>query len=303
MTKLAIVVVNFGNAQLLRTHLLSVAASLPEAACYVVDNFSTEASRKDVSALCGQANWTGLFPEANLGFGVGCNLGAEAALAGGADILLFLNPDATIDAPSVERLVEEVTADPALLAAPTILTPDGSLWSAGTDLDLDSGEMRSWQRREEKPGATVMPWVSGACFLLSSTLWESIDGFDPDYFLYWEDVDLCARVHARSGRIRVVPEAVAIHDEGRTHESGRGGREKSVTYYYYNVRNRELFAAKWLSATRQRRWRRSSVMSAYRVLLRGGRRQFRRPSAPLGAAWRGLRDGRAMARSVRQTER
>ena len=47
-----------------------------------------------------------------------------------------------------------------------------------------------------------------------------------------------------------------------------------------------------------RRWRRTSMRNAWQVLLQGGRRQFVRPLPPLRAAWRGLRDGRRIARTA-----
>jgi N-acetylglucosaminyl-diphospho-decaprenol L-rhamnosyltransferase len=284
----AIVVVNYGPPHLLLDNLTVVAQSLAPAEVVVVDNFSTGAARDAVRELCEVEGWRGVFPEQNTGFGTGCNLGADAAIAAGADTLLFLNPDASLDRKAAELLLAALDDD--VLVAPTLLRPDGSVASAGVDLDLASGEMRRWTRRTDRRPDAVLPWVSGACFALTVSLWRRAGGFDDDYFLYWEDVDLCARVQAVGGRVVLVPKATATHAGGLTH-TGAGARAKSPVYYYYNIRNRELFAAKWLSAHRRGRWRRTSAAAAYRVLLRGGRRQFRHPVAPLAAAWRGLRDG------------
>ncbi|MEI7057883.1 glycosyltransferase [Nocardioides sp. CCNWLW239] len=291
LSRLAVVVVGYGDPSLLERHTAPVAAALRPARIVVVDNHSTDANRATVRALCDREGWTGVFPGSNTGFGAGCNLGAAAALAEGAEVLLFLNPDATIDAESAVRLMAAVEAEPLLLAAPTVLGPDGEVASAGVDLDLDTGTMRPWRRRAEHPGAATLPWVTGACFAVTRELWERLAGFDEHYFLYWEDVDLCARVRAFGGRVTVVDGAAAVHAGGGT-QRAEGSRAKSPAYYYFNVRNRALFARTWLSQERERAWRRGAVGAAYEILMRGGRRQLLHPVRPLSAVARGLRDGR-----------
>lgn len=291
LSRVAVVVVGYGDPALLERHTAQVAAALRPARIVVVDNHSTDANRAAVRALCEREGWTGVYPGTNTGFGAGCNLGAAAALAEGAEVLLFLNPDATIDTESAVRLVAAVEAEPLLLAAPTVLGPDGEVASAGLDLDLDTGSMRPWRRRDEHPGAETLPWVTGACFAVTRELWERLAGFDERYFLYWEDVDLCARVRAFGGRVTVVDGATAVHAGGGT-QRAEGSRAKSPAYYYFNIRNRALFARTWLSQERQRAWRRGAVGAAYEILMRGGRRQLLHPVRPLSAVLQGLRDGR-----------
>ena len=291
LSPLAVVVVSYGDPALLERHTTQVAAALRPARIVVVDNHSTDANRDAARALCDREGWTGVFPGTNTGFGAGCNLGAAAALAEGAEVLLFLNPDATIDAESAVRLMAAVEAEPLLLAGPTVLSPDGEVASAGLDLDLDTGMMRPWRRRAEHPEAETLPWVTGACFAVTRELWERLSGFDERYFLYWEDVDLCARVQALGGRVAVIDGATAIHSGGGT-QRAEGSRAKSPAYYYFNIRNRALFARTWLSQERQRAWRRGAVGAAYEILMRGGRRQLLHPVRPVSAVIRGLRDGR-----------
>lgn len=291
LSRLAVVVVSYGDPALLERHTTQVAAALGPARIVVVDNHSTDAHRDAVRQLCAREGWTGVFPGTNTGFGAGCNLGAAAALAEGADVLLFLNPDATIEAESAVRLMAAVEAEPLLLAGPTVLGPDGEVASAGLDLDLDTGAMRPWRRRAEHPDAETLPWVTGACFAVTRELWERLAGFDERYFLYWEDVDLCARVQALGGRVAVIDGATAIHSGGGTQRL-EGSRAKSPAYYYFNIRNRALFARTWLSQERQRSWRRGAVGAAYEILMRGGRRQLLHPVRPVSAVLRGLRDGR-----------
>ena len=291
LARVAVVVVGYGDPALLERHTIRVAAALRPARIVVVDNHSTDAHRAAVRTLCEREGWIGVFPGTNTGFGAGCNLGAAAALAAGAEVLLFLNPDATIDAESAVRLVAAVEAEPLLLAGPTVLGPDGSVASAGLDLDLDTGTMRPWRRRAEHSGAETLPWITGACFAVTRELWERLAGFDERYFLYWEDVDLCARVRAFGGRVAVVDGATAIHSGGGT-QRAEGSRAKSPAYYYFNIRNRALFARTWLSQEQERAWRRGAVGAAYEILMRGGRRQLLHPVRPVSAVLQGLRDGR-----------
>jgi GT2 family glycosyltransferase len=298
--RLAILVVNYGSHGLLATNLVAVHLAAPGAQVVVVDNPTTSQERSSVEALCAERGWSLATPATNVGFGSGMNL-AAAEVDADVTQLLLLNPDATIQAADLRRLRDHVSSHPGDLVAPTIVTPTGALWSTGVDLLLDSGEMRGWHRRTAEPDlGRVQPWLSGACLLLSRELWERIGGFDDDYFLYWEDVDLSRRVLEAGGQLVVVPEAVAVHDEGATHRGDTPLRAKSATYYYYNVRNRLLFAAKHLDAEQQRTWRRATPRVAYQVLLQGGRRQFRHPSRTFLPAWRGTRDGFRLMRQHRR---
>lgn len=287
-SKVAIVVVNYGAPDLLEANLARM--STGDAVVHVVDNFSTQQHRLEVKKLCQRYRWIGHYPDGNLGFGTGCNLAAEAAIEHGSRLILLLNPDATIDTSSRELLQEVVAAEPLCLAAPVVYTPDDQVWSAGVDLHVASGSMQSWAKRTDPPEGDVIPWLTGTCLMLSAELWSRVGGFDPDYFLYWEDTDLSAKVQAAGGTLRLVEEARAYHEEGSTHGDA-DDRAKSSIYYYYNVRNRMIFARKHLSAQQRRRWARTAVPEAYRILLRGGRRQFRRPMRTIWPALRGLVDG------------
>jgi GT2 family glycosyltransferase len=117
-------------------------------------------------------------------------------------------------------------------------------------------------------------------------LWERLGGFDEDYFLYWEDVDLSHRCDLLGGRLIVRADLTAVHDAGGTQDRA-SGRAKSATYYYYNCRNRLVFAAKHLGRRDQLRWLVRTPADARRVLLRGGRRQLAHPGRTVWPALTG----------------
>lgn len=242
--------------------------------------------------LCRRQGWRALTLKQNLGFGGGVDRGAAHAFARGADVVVVVNPDATLVGSSVRALAADVAADPLALVSPRILKPDGSLWNAGADLYLDDGSIAGVRRRASFGERPRMFWLTGACFAVSRELWDRVGGFVDDYFLYWEDVDLSARVHEAGGRLRVRDDIAATHDEGATHDDRSTSRAKSETYYYYNIRNRMLFARLRLDAATQRRWRRHDLRVAWGVILQGGRKQLVTSIGPWRALLRGLRDGR-----------
>lgn len=297
---LAIVVVNYGSSALLAENLAPLASGLPGAVVVVVDNRTDDAERERVTGLADACGWLVELPATNLGFGTGVNLGATAAFASGADQLLILNPDAVVEPSAVLQLLERSRAEPNAVYCPRIVRPDGTIWFNGSDLHLDDGRLRNPARRGS---ARVEPWLSGACLVVSRALWERVGGFDDDYFLYWEDVDLSHRVLALGGALTLCSEVVAVHDEGGTHRDGMSvGRGKSETYYYYVIRNRLLFAAKHLDDAEYLAWSRNAWAVAREVVLQGGRRQLGRSLRPVLVAWRAVRDGRRLGDAARASK-
>jgi GT2 family glycosyltransferase len=290
---LAVVVVGYGSSGLLGANLAPLTRALPGAITVVVDNRTTDDERERMRALAADEGWLLVEPDVNLGFGPGMNAGVAAAREAGAHALLLLNPDATIEPDAVATLLGVVRADRDALVAPRILRPDGSVWFDGSDLHLGDGRISATRKREELGVRDAELWLSGACLALSAELWERVGGFGDGYFLYWEDVELSYRARRAGARVLVVQEATAVHAEGGTQGAGheRSGEAKSETYYYFNIRNRLVFAVRNLDASSVRQWRRASLPIAYEVLLQGGRRQFLRPVVPLRAAFRGVRDG------------
>lgn len=284
---LGIVVVNYGSHALLAENLVPLDRDAPGARIVVVDNFSSAEEAAAVHALCTRWGWTCLLLPRNDGFGAGANEGASRALALGARSLLFLNPDAVITASAVAHLDAASRESPWALISPTILRPDGSTWFAGGALDLRTG--RTLSRPPRARDSSESGWITGACLTTSRELWDRLDGFDTDYFLYWEDVDLSFRATAVGAELRVLNDVFAVHAEGGTQESIAG--PLSENYYYYNIRNRLLFAHRNLSVARFRQWRRHTLRESWAIVERGGHRHLASSAAPYRALSRGMIDG------------
>lgn len=301
LARTAVIVVNYDSAGLLAHNLASVSHQAPEAHVVVVDNYSGEGARAELAALAEQEGWSTVLPQDNTGFGGGMNLGAARARALGAELLVLLNPDALIDRAGLLRLVARAAKDPDTLVGPVIRDSAGRTVSDGHVVCLADGSMRSRRSRRPVPAGGTRPWLSGACLALSDELFRRAGGFDARYFLYWEDVDFSARVLAAGGQLAVERGATAVHDEGATHaEAQQSRRAMSDTYYYYNIRNRLLYAGLHLDAPARRRWAATAAAAAREVVLRGGRRQLLSSPRPALTAATATRDGLALLRAARR---
>lgn len=192
---------------------------------FVIDNASTD----DAVATIEDLPVSVIRLEENRGFGAGCNAGWRQ---GESTFVLFLNPDASIDEPSLTRLVEILdTEDGVGLVGPRILESDGSLaFSQRRFPRLVSTYARalflhrlftraSWAdelvRDPAAYEAQASPdWVSGACMLVRRSVLEEIGGFDERFFLYCEDKDLCRRIRAAGYDVRYEPGATIRHRGG-----------------------------------------------------------------------------------------
>jgi N-acetylglucosaminyl-diphospho-decaprenol L-rhamnosyltransferase len=164
----------------------------------------------------------------NIGYGGAANLGARGAMT---EFLLICNPDLVFEAGSIDHLIDAARAHPEVGACgPAILAEDGALYpSARAQPTLAAGighgvlgpiwPGNPWTRAylaERKPVERVAGWLSGACLLVRTKAWEEVGGFDPRYFMYFEDVDLGDRLARAGWSSRYVPEAHVTHVGGTT---------------------------------------------------------------------------------------
>jgi N-acetylglucosaminyl-diphospho-decaprenol L-rhamnosyltransferase len=195
---------------------------LDDVRVYVVDNGSPDPSLPSLAGLDVEL----VRLRENRGFAAGCNAGWPT---GSAPYVLFLNPDARVDASALEALVAALAKDPSAgLVGPRIAGREGTELSQGRFPTLRRTFARvfflhhvlpraSWTDiyvREERAYASVRSpdWVTGACMLVRRTALEQVGGFDERFFLYCEDVDLCRRLWEAGWAVRYVPAATALHE-------------------------------------------------------------------------------------------
>lgn len=276
-----IVVVNYGSSNLLAQNLAGLGDDSDAARIVVVDNFSSPAEREALDALAALHGWTVVPLRRNVGFGAAMNAGVARAMELGAERFLLINPDAQIEEPVIIELARDSAEDPTSIVCPRIVHPDGSTWFSGGTVLVERGRTSTAAGSDSSaPGG----WLTGACMMISAELWRTLGGFDNQYFLYWEDVDLSWRCTDAGGRLKVRDDLTVVHSVGGSQE----GSGKSPLYVYFNCRNRLIFAAKHLTRRQVFAWLASSPNYAWAVMSRSGRRAVaRKPVAMLSAAVRG----------------
>jgi N-acetylglucosaminyl-diphospho-decaprenol L-rhamnosyltransferase len=285
----AVVVVNHASHELLARHLTATVAGA-DLLVVVVDNSSRPQDTAAAATLCAARGWFHV-PVRNEGFGAGVNAGLHEATARGAQGALVLNPDLAITSAAALELLATARERDALVA-PRVDRPDGRPWFTSGTLDERTGSTRA------VGDATRVEWLSGACLAATTATWARLGGFDPRYFLYWEDVDLGRRATRAGVTLLVRDDVTAVHDVGGT-QSSAGSRRKSDTYYRENCRGRLVFAAHHLDARPRARWILGAPAYARAVVLRGGRRQLLHDPRPVLAAISGTLAGAWYARRTR----
>jgi len=246
---LDVVIVNWNGGGLLRACLASLAAAQDAAAVQVtvVDNASTDGSIETLPALPRPLRL--IRNATNLGFGRACDQGAAA---GDAPAILFLNPDTQVAPDALSVALAALMADPRTgIVGASLVEPDGrtarscartpsALGLLGRALALDRlGLLRphfllEWDHAADRAVDQVM----GAFLMIRRDLFRMLGGFDPRFFVYWEDADLCARTRAAGFSVRHVAGAVARHlGQGTT-------RQVRARRLFYFLRSQILYAGK-----------------------------------------------------------
>ena len=240
------VIVNYNSGPFLKEAVLSAfAEGGAKTEVIVVDNASTDDSISLLDDLDPKPQI--IRNEKNLGFAKGCNIGA--ALAKG-NYVLFLNPDCTLHKGCIKKLVgvlEKTTG--AAIAGPMLLNPDGSEQPGGRRdipspwktfcmlLHLDA-LMPDYPRfknfnhagRPAPKREIAVDAVSGACMLVRSSALARHGGFDEQYFLHFEDLELCMRMGRSKKLVMFVPGAKCTHTKGQCSVS----RPIFVEYHKHN---------------------------------------------------------------------
>jgi GT2 family glycosyltransferase len=157
----------------------------------------------------------------NRGFARAVNEGCRLARG---DWVLLLNPDMTLEPSFLDKAL--MRAERLADAEPSagilgfgLRNRDGSRqFSAGPFPTLAGTLARLLLPRSRRKYALLpatscgrVDWVTGCCLLVRRACWEDLGGLDPDFFLYYEDVDLCRRARARGWGVWYEPGLTAVH--------------------------------------------------------------------------------------------
>ena len=160
----------------------------------------------------------------NVGFGVGCNLGASNV---STRYILFLNPDTRLQSGAIDAFMQSANDHPEASAFNPVLTDsDGKLRNKRRSVLLHRGHRLSAQAAQVDGD---VPVLTGAALMVRADAFFQTGGFDPEIFLYHEDDDLSIRLKAL-GPLRIVGAAKVKHDGG--HGSGDRTASASIKAFY-----------------------------------------------------------------------
>jgi len=181
----------------------------------------------------------------NYGFGKAVNQAAEIAQG---EFFLILNPDTIVEEQTVSTLISFMEDNPDTgLIGPKILNSDGSLQQAckrsfptiGVALPKIFGLDKVFPRLKwagrynltylDPDKVHSVDAVSGSCMVISKRLFNEVEGFDPRFFMYGEDIDLCFKVHQKGLDVKYVPMTSILHFQG---ESVKSAPFDSISAFY-----------------------------------------------------------------------
>ncbi len=182
----------------------------------------------------------------NDGFAKACNRGALLAQG---KILFFLNPDTNFEKGNIQNLISAFSDSSVGAVSPQLLTIDNEIqpWSSGYEITLFEIILNklgfvSSKKLWKKNTNAVPLWISGAALAISKNLFEKINGFDENFFMYFEDVDLCKRITSQGLRILILPSVQILHLGG---QSFSNSNQQKKDYYtsqdYYFKKHFSLF--------------------------------------------------------------
>ncbi len=207
-----------------------------EIECVVVDNASGDGASQWIEENFPQV--TVIQSEKNIGFGRACNLGAEHA---SSPYIVFINPDAVFQPSELRKLVGFMDEHPrAAIGAPSILhhraggLPDPRAMVLSTLRLAQIPEKRPLVYGEEP---FLTDWLCGAVFLIRTSVFRDLSGFDPRFFMYFEETDLCMRTLRAGFEIWAVTTTQAEHSGGvSAKNSGLSTQGGNVSKYYFSSR-------------------------------------------------------------------
>ena len=165
----------------------------------------------------------------NLGFALANNQGAKIARG---KYLFFLNNDTKIHPEVVSKLVEKMEKNPTIgICGGKILSYDGERYfHTGIGVDIFGYPVL---------GKKIF-YIEGSALMIRKSLFEKLGGFDPLYFMFHEDVDLCWRARLLGYKVVAIPDAIIYHFAGGSAGGGEMNNGKYKSSYlrrYYHERN------------------------------------------------------------------
>ena len=205
----------------------------------VVDNASSDETVYSVEKLYPKVEIIRL--SENLGAPKASNIGFEYALDHDADYILRLDSDTIVGSGFLEPLIEVAEDNPKIgVLSPKIYynDPPDLIWYAGVDAHPwhfgSVNDQCNKKDAEISDQSRFVDYVWGAAMLIKREVIEKTQGFDPDFFIYHEEVDFCLRVKDLGYQLYYVAESSILHKVGTQNPTEWSG-------YHWNLSKAKLF--------------------------------------------------------------
>ena len=250
MNSCAVIIVNYNTGKLLSRVIECVIKAKGIDEIIVVDNNSSDNSMELLPQISKIQTY---FRKTNAGFASSCNYGAKFTQS---DFLLFLNPDCLIQTQSIAKTLDTFNDNQDVgLVGVWVKNPDGTeqratrrrlptLWRAiKTYTKLEkfarfcncmAGVNLNHQPRPKKP--KLVEAISGAYISIRTSVFNEIRGFDEEFFMHFEDLDLCKRINDAGYKIMLNPNIEVVHYQGTSSQSNQGVSEykkQSLQRYFH----------------------------------------------------------------------
>ncbi len=250
LCKISVIIVNYNTSSCLVTCLSALERHRDEIhEVIVVDNASADDSAAQVKE---HFPWVTLIESSsNLGFGVANNVAFSQS---SGDLLFLLNPDACVEKGCFAAIRKYMESHPDIGMAGTV-TFDENGQKQPTAVYEYPGHRYSPESFQNLPGNIA--WLLGAGLVVRREVMEQVGGFDPDFFLYGEDIDLSLRIRQANWPLGY------IEDAGITHLGGQSERTTTPEDLFTKKIEAELlFLRKHYSVTVIRRIARTRHLEA-----------------------------------------
>jgi len=199
----------------------------------IIDNASSDGSADLAQRLRPDAEI--IHNPDNTGVSMPSNMAFEKV---GTEFVLHMNPDTHFDNACVKRLVDTMDEDPsAAVISPMIINANGN-----QEIDLMGPGEIEHRKIEVPPEGPFCTWyVCGSVWLWRMQAIKAIHGFDPNIFLYNEDVDICLRSSQAGYSLIVEPRAVIHHGGGaseRISHKTRWRKDWNLTWSHFYLKSK-----------------------------------------------------------------
>jgi len=229
---IGVVIVTYLSEDTIERCIKSVQDEFPESKICIYDNASNDETIELIKRRFN--NIKVIKSDENVGFGRGVN---RASSETNSDYLIVLNPDCFLTKGFSDGLKRAIAEHPGVsVYVPIIFDDDGKRVSpycrrrfpSPTIIGLETlglsgrlrkiGEVKRYLMLNKSIKKQYIEVCSGACFVIKKDVFDEIGGFDEDFFLLGEDVELCFRLWKKGYKIILIPDINAIHLKGVSRE-------------------------------------------------------------------------------------